>query len=191
MTRFRSAPLAFALGLALLASGCGDQTAAVVVDSIAAVQGSGERSAFEGQRARIEGVVTVLMADGAFVQSLQADADAATAEGLFVMLADGQPAFEVGQHVVAEGLVAESGDGATLTTLADARIDVRGSLPLPEPVLRRNDMRPTDAADRKATVTPPSVDRTAPRRHPASAPRPAHRRWRSAAAAHRAGGSPP
>ncbi|MFO0394452.1 MAG: ExeM/NucH family extracellular endonuclease [Lysobacteraceae bacterium] len=135
MTSFRPAPLAFALGLALLASGCGDRPAAVAADSIAAVQGAGERSAFEGQRARIEGVVTVLMADGAFVQSLQADADATTAEGLFVMLADGQPAFEVGQHVVAEGLVAESGDGATLTTLADARIDVRGSLPLPEPVV--------------------------------------------------------
>jgi predicted extracellular nuclease len=75
------------------------------------------------------------MADGAFVQSLQADADAASAEGLFVMPAEGQPALEVGQHVFAEGLVAESGDGATLTTLADARIDVRGTTALPEPVV--------------------------------------------------------
>ncbi|WP_397573956.1 ExeM/NucH family extracellular endonuclease [Silanimonas sp.] len=135
MTRFRPAPLAFALGLALLASGCGDQKAAVAADGIAAVQGAGERSAFEGQRARIEGVVTLSMADGAFVQSLQADADAASAEGLFVMPAEGQPALEVGQHVVAEGLVAESGDGAMLTTLADARIDVRGTTALPEPVV--------------------------------------------------------
>jgi predicted extracellular nuclease len=135
MTRFRPAPLAFALGLALLAAGCGDRPAPVATDGIAAVQGSGERSAYEGRRARIEGVVTVLMADGAFVQSLQADADAATAEGLFVMPAEGQPALEVGQHVAAEGLVAESGDGATLTTLADARIDVRGSAALPEPLV--------------------------------------------------------
>lgn len=134
MTRFRYTPLALALGAALLATGCGDRPAAVAADGIAAVQGAGERSAFEGQRARVEGVVTLRMADGAFVQSLQADADAATAEGLFVMPADGQPALEVGQHVVAEGLVAESGDGATLTTLADAQIAVRGTVALPEPL---------------------------------------------------------
>jgi len=134
MPLIRRAPLALALGAALLAIGCGDRPAAVAAEGIAAVQGAGERSAFEGQRARIEGVVTLLMADGAFVQSLQPDADAATAEGLFVMPADGQPGLEVGQHVVAEGLVAESGDGATLTTLADARIEVRGTAPLPEPL---------------------------------------------------------
>jgi hypothetical protein len=134
MTRFRPAPLALALGVALLATGCGDRPAAVAADGIAAVQGSGERSAFEGQHARIEGVVTLRLADGAFVQSLKPDADAATAEGLFVMPADGQPVLEVGQHVVAEGLVAESGDGATLTTLADARIEVRGTVALPEPL---------------------------------------------------------
>jgi predicted extracellular nuclease len=51
------------------------------------------------------------------------------------MPAPGQPALEVGQHVVAEGLVAESGDGATLTTLADARIEVRGTAALPEPMV--------------------------------------------------------
>lgn len=133
MTSLRLAPLAAALGLALITSACADRPAPVAAETIAAVQGGAERSAFEGQRARIEGVVTVLMADGAFVQSLQADADAATAEGLFLMPAPGQPALEVGQHVVAEGLVAESGDGATLTTLADARIEVRGTAALPEP----------------------------------------------------------
>ena len=135
MTRFRPTALALALGLALLATGCGDRPAALAADSIAAVQGTGERSTLEGQRARIEGVVTLRMADGAFVQSLQPDADAATAEGLFVMSADGQPALEVGQHIVAEGLVAESGDGATLTTLADARFEVRGTVALPEPLV--------------------------------------------------------
>jgi len=133
MPLIRRAPLALALGAALLAIGCGDRPAAVAVEGIAAVQGAGERSAFEGQRARIEGVVTLLMADGAFVQSLTPDADPATAEGLFVMPADGQPALEAGQHIVAEGLVAESGDGATLTTLADALIEVLGAAPLPEP----------------------------------------------------------
>jgi predicted extracellular nuclease len=135
MTSLRLAPLAAALGLALITSACADRPAPVAAETIADVQGAGERSAFEGQRARIEGVVTVLMADGAFVQSLQADADAATAEGLFLMSAPEQPALEVGQHVVAEGLVAESGDGATLTTLADARIEVRGTAALSEPMV--------------------------------------------------------
>ena len=133
MPSFRLAPLALSLALALSAAGCGDRPAAVAAEGIAAVQGQAGRSAFEGQRARVEGVVTLLLADGAFVQSLQADADPTTAEGLFVMPAEGQPALEVGQQVRAEGLVAESGDGATLTTLADARIEVRGSAPLPEP----------------------------------------------------------
>ena len=131
--RFHLAPLAAALGLAVMATACSDRSASLAADTIAAVQGRGERSPVEGQRARVEGVVTLLMADGAFVQSLQADADPATAEGLFVMPTDGQPALEVGQHIVAEGLVAESGDGATLTTLAEARVDVRGTAALPEP----------------------------------------------------------
>lgn len=130
-------PLARALALALAAAGllaaC-DRAAPVAVEGIAAVQGSAERSAFEGQRARIEGVVTLRLEDGAFVQSLQADADAASAEGLFVMPAADAPPLEVGQHIVAEGTVAESSDGATLTTLAEARIEVRGTAPLPEPV---------------------------------------------------------
>lgn len=134
MPRFRPAPLAAALCLALLAAGCGERHAPVAVDGIAAVQGRGERSAFEGQRARIEGVVTLAMADGAFVQALQADADAASSDALFVMPAEGQPALEVGQHVAAEGVVAESGDGAKLTTLADARLEVFGRAPLPPPL---------------------------------------------------------
>lgn len=131
--RFHLAPLAAALGLAVMATACSDRSASLAADTIAAVQGRGERSPVEGQRARIEGIVTLVMADGAFVQSLQPDGDDATAEGLFLMPSDGQPTLEVGQHIVAEGLVAESGDGATLTTLAEARVDVRGTAALPEP----------------------------------------------------------
>jgi hypothetical protein len=135
MSRFRPAPLAAALAVVTLTvAGCGERSAPFAVEGIAAVQGAGERSAFEGQRARIEGVVTLRMADGAFVQSLQADADASTSEGLFVIPADGQPVLEVGQHLRAEGVVAESGDGATLTTLADARIELLGIAALPEPL---------------------------------------------------------
>jgi len=134
-----SAPRAPALAIALtLLAGCGEAAApadGVVIEGIAAVQGRADRSPHEGQRARIEGVVTRLVDDGAFVQALAADADAATAEGLFVLPASGQPALEVGQHIVAVGTVAESGDGAVLTTLADAAVERRGSAPLPEPVV--------------------------------------------------------
>ncbi len=133
MPSLRLTPLAAAFAFALIATACADRRGPIAAEGIAAVQGGAERSAFEGQNARIEGVVTLRMADGVFVQSLTPDADPATAEGLFVMPADGQPALEVGQHVVAEGIVAESGDGATLTTLADARIEVHGTAPLPEP----------------------------------------------------------
>ena len=132
--RARALALAVPVALALLVAGCGERGAPVAVEGIAAVQGAGERSAFEGQRARIEGVVTLPMADGAFVQGLRADDNAGTSHGLFVMPAAGQPPLEVGQHLRAEGVVAESGDGATLTTLADARIEILGTAPLPEPI---------------------------------------------------------
>jgi hypothetical protein len=46
-------PLAAALALSLAA--CAPREPAVDVEGIAAVQGRGERSAFEGRRARIEG----------------------------------------------------------------------------------------------------------------------------------------
>lgn len=129
---FRSTALAAALVLAL--AGC--QGAAPAIEGIAAVQGSGEHSPHAGAQARIEGVVTLVWSDGAaFVQSLAADADPATSEGLLVIPAAGQPLLAVGQHLVAEGRVAESGDGALLTSLADAVIELRGSAPLPEPVV--------------------------------------------------------
>lgn len=102
------------------------------------MQGNGERSPFEGKPATIEGVVTLAWSDdngGGFVQSLTADADADTSEGVFVIPAGGVPPLEVGQHIRADGLVGESGEGAMLTTLANAQITVLGSVPLPEPQL--------------------------------------------------------
>lgn len=123
-----------ALGLAVVLALAGCRGEAVDVEGIAAVQGNGERSPHEGQRARIEGVVTLVWSDGgAFVQALAPDADPRTAEGLFVLPAAGQPALEVGQHLSAQGTVAEAGDGALLTALADATIEVRGTAPLPGP----------------------------------------------------------
>ncbi len=121
--------------LALALVGCQDAVEPISIEGIAAVQGAGERSPHEGERARIEGVVTLRIEDGVFVQNLSADADAATAEALFVMPAADQAVLEVGEHILAEGLVVESGDGAMMTTLADARIEVRGTASLPAPVV--------------------------------------------------------
>ena len=130
-------PLAAALALSLAA--CAPREPAVDVEGIAAVQGRGERSAFEGRRARIEGVVTLRFEDGnggVFVQSLVPDADPETAEGLFLLPAPGQPELRVGQHLRATGTVAEAGPGeASLTTLADAEVRVLGEAPLPAPVV--------------------------------------------------------
>ena len=144
----RGAPAIAVLALAVVAAlpGC-RREAPIAAERIDAVQGSGERSAIEGQRARVEGVVTLLMADGAFVQAVDAGAEAnadpaadvgagrAASRGLFVMPKVGQPALEVGQRIMADGTVAESGDGAVLTTLADAAISVLGTAALPEPIV--------------------------------------------------------
>lgn len=129
------APGRAALGLALLVTlaGCGSGEAAAL-EAIGAVQGTAAHSPREGARVRVEGVVTQRIDDGVFLQSLVSDADPATAEGLFVMPAAGQPGLEIGQRVVAEGRVAESGDGAVLTTLVDATVDLRGTASLPEPI---------------------------------------------------------
>lgn len=105
--------------------------------SIAEVQGRGAESPLLGQTVRIEGVVTLLFRDGrggGFVQSLQPDADPATAEGLFVLPARGQSALVVGTRVRAEGRVAESGGNARLTSLTRARVEVLGTAALPAPL---------------------------------------------------------
>ena len=120
------------IAAALLAVGCEDRPA-IAAEGIAAVQGTGERSVFEGRRVRVEGVVTLALEDGVFLQSLQPDADPATAEGLFLMPPAGEPLPAIGQHLRAEGFVAESGDGAVLTTVIDADITVLGEAPLPAP----------------------------------------------------------
>jgi predicted extracellular nuclease len=149
--RFSSAltPLSVALGLSISLAACTPKgpPSAAQADGIAGVQGNAERSAQEGQNAMIEGVVTLAWPDGnggGFVQSLSPDADPATSEGVFVIPAGGLSPLAVGQHIRAEGVVGESGQGAMLTTIANAQITLMGSAPLPDP-LRLAEM-PTSAA---------------------------------------------
>ncbi len=132
-------PLSVALGLSISLAACTPKgpPSAAQGEGIAGVQGTGERSAREGQNATIEGVVTLAWPDGnggGFVQSLSPDADPATSEGVFVIPAGGLPALEAGQRIRAEGVVGESGQGAMLTTIANAQITLMGSAPLPDPL---------------------------------------------------------
>lgn len=125
-----AAPLALLLAGASLPA-----LAATPTVAIAEVQGRGAQSPLLGRTVHVEGVVTLAFRDargGVFVQSLLPDADPASAEGLFLLPAKGQPALQPGQHLRATGRVVESGGGASLTSLAAARVEVLGRAALPE-----------------------------------------------------------
>jgi len=96
--------------------------------SIAAVQGTGARSPYEGRQVVVEGVVSGVFTGGlggVFLQSETPDADPATSEGLFVARdGDARPKLRVGDRVRVTGTVAETGEGdATLTSLVDADVE--------------------------------------------------------------------
>ncbi|KFN48743.1 ExeM/NucH family extracellular endonuclease [Arenimonas composti] len=97
--------------------------------TIAALQGTGARSAYVGEYAVVEGVVTGPFLGGlggVFIQSLQDDGNPATSEGLWLPRPENaEPRLRAGDHVRATGTVAEIGEGdATLTALADAQVEV-------------------------------------------------------------------
>lgn len=124
-----------ALLILLVAGGQSPAGAAAPLVAIAEVQGHGAQSPLLGRSLRIEGVVTLAFRDGqggVFVQSLAPDANPATAEGLFLLPAEGQAALRPGQHLRARGRVVESGGAASLTSLAGARVEVLGNTALPE-----------------------------------------------------------
>lgn len=99
---------------------------------IGQVQGFGERSPLEGQEVAVEGVVTGNFSAGLggfFIQDA-GDGDAATSDGLLVMLAaENLPPVRAGQRVRVHGHVTEDrADNAhgTMTVLRATRIDARG-----------------------------------------------------------------
>src|SRR5690606_18358793 len=102
---------------------------------IGAVQGSGERSPYDGERVMVEGVITADMRDGlggVFVQD-GGDGDAATSDGLFVQLASGQ-AVQPGQWLRISGTVQELAagrNGQSLTALQADKVTAAAERPAP------------------------------------------------------------
>lgn len=103
------------------------------------LQGTGNRSPYEGQWVRVRAVVTGATLTGFFLQEPEPDEDPRTSEGLFVYQG-APPAVSPGQVVEVEGLVREyvpAADPASppLTELVSPRVEVVGTAPLPEPVV--------------------------------------------------------
>jgi cysteine-rich repeat protein len=118
--------------------------------SIGAVQGQGSRSPLEGRGVAIEGVATLRVGGGFYVQDA-GDGDARTADGVFV--ASGED-IAAGARVRVLGTVAEVAldgamAGATQTRVAAAQVERLGTVAaLPAPVrLAARDWRPTMARD--------------------------------------------
>ncbi|MFN7213751.1 MAG: ExeM/NucH family extracellular endonuclease [Lysobacteraceae bacterium] len=136
-SRLRSAALAVALALPLLVVGCRTATPASSATPIGEVQGRGAMSPLLDREVAVEGIVTLVFRDGrggVFVQSLVPDADAATADGVFVVPKEGAAAPAPGTRVLVRGRVAELGDGPGLTAVVDADVETQGEAPLPAPV---------------------------------------------------------
>lgn len=102
---------------------------------IGEVQGSGERSPYDGERVMVEGMITADMRDGlggVFVQD-GGDGDAATSDGLFVQLASGQ-AVQPGQWLRISGRVQELAagrNGQSLTALQADKVTAAAERPAP------------------------------------------------------------
>ncbi|WP_269792449.1 ExeM/NucH family extracellular endonuclease [Stenotrophomonas sp. Iso1] len=125
------------LALALAAACTGPALAAppATLLPIGKVQGGGERSPYEGKPVTIEAMVTADMRDGLggiYVQDA-GDGDAATSDGLFVRLPDGQ-AVQVGQWLRISGTVQEQAagkGGQSLTTLQAGTVTTAASRAVP------------------------------------------------------------
>lgn len=108
--------------------------------SPAQVQGTGAQSAQVGQTATVEGIVVGNFRrglGGVFIQSVDADAEAASSEGLFLTWPSDAPfRARVGDRVRAVGTVVEEGRApATLTALQVSELStVATGQPLPAPV---------------------------------------------------------
>lgn len=111
---------------------------------IAQIQGAGERSPLAGRMVATRGVVTGRKSNGFFIQSrdVDADADPATSEGLFVFMRAMPAAVQPGRWLIVRGTVLEFVPGedpgqAPLTelggTVAVAEVD-EATYPLPAPI---------------------------------------------------------
>ena len=116
--------------------------------TIAAVQGSGQRSPLEGRPVTVEAVVAARFGGlgGVFLSSLAPDADPATSEGLFLPQdEDARPRLRVGDRVRVAGTVVELGDdGATLTAIRPGSVEVLGRAAVAPKVLESAPPSPGD-----------------------------------------------
>jgi predicted extracellular nuclease len=100
---------------------------------IGELQGRAEHSPFEGQRLRIQGVVTGSFSGGLggfFMQDAvgEDDGDPTTSDGIFVQWPrEAEPRVRRGDRVRVSAVVSELGpEGASMTTLTEARVEVLG-----------------------------------------------------------------
>lgn len=145
---------ALLLALPLFLPACAPQDSAQVPTAprrIGELQGKGERSPFEGQRLRIQGVVTGTFSAGLggfFMQDAvgEDDGDPATSDGVFVQWPrETEPRVRRGDRVRVNAVVSELGpEGATMTTLTEARVEVLGRAAAAAIVLREAPARVQD-----------------------------------------------
>jgi uncharacterized protein len=124
--------------------------------TISEIQGAGHISPFENQEVNhVHGIVTVIRADGFYLQSMIPDADPATSEGIYVYQGL-VPSVRPGDEVLVSGEVKErvtDGDAVndlTITQIRFPEIEVLSRRnPLPPPILigEGGRMPPTDIID--------------------------------------------
>ncbi len=127
---------ALVLALPLLLPACSSENSTQVPSAprrIGDLQGAAERSPFEGQRLRMQGVVTGTFSAGLggfFMQDAvgEDDGDPATSDGVFVQWPrEAEPRVRRGDRVRVNAVVSELGpEGATMTTLTEAQVEVLG-----------------------------------------------------------------
>lgn len=131
----RCSPSLLALALAAACTGQALAASPATLLPIGKVQGSGERSPYEGKPVTVEAMVTADMRDGlggVYVQDA-GDGDAATSDALFVRLPEGQ-AVQVGQWLRISGTVQEQAagkGGQSLTTLQADKVTTAASRTAP------------------------------------------------------------
>ncbi len=110
--------------------------------SIAEIQGASHFSPYENQPVtNVHGIVTVIRADGFYMQSPTPDDNPATSEGIFVVT-DSVPPVQLGDEVSVDAEVEEMFPGGvgteniSITQLDDAVVTVQSSgNPLPDPII--------------------------------------------------------
>jgi uncharacterized protein len=111
-------------------------------ETIAEVQGAGHFSPYQNEVVtNVRGIVTVIRADGFYMESVKPDNDPATSEGIFVFT-EWVPDVKVGDEVAVEAVVEEMFPGGvgtenlSITQLDDPVITVKSTgNPLPKPTL--------------------------------------------------------